>query len=57
MAITNKYKNTLENFVDSSDIEPLIMSRQVDKKICNIMLGCENPPIEPKLDKNILDGS
>lgn len=57
IAILNKYKDTLKNFIDSSDIELLNMPRPVDKKLSNVMPGFENLSTEPKLDKNILDKS
>lgn len=55
MAILNRYKDILEDLVDSSDIKPLNMPRLVDKRSCNVMTDFEDPQTEPKLDKNISD--
>lgn len=57
MAIPNKYKDILEDFIDSSDIEPLNMPRPVNKGPRNIMPGSKNPSTEPELEKNISDRS
>lgn len=57
MAIPNRYKDTFEDLLNSSDIKPPNMPRPVDKKLHNVMLGSENLPTELKLDKNISDGS
>lgn len=50
LAIPNRYKNTRKNFIDSLDIEPLIMLRPIGKKSHNIVTNLEDPLIEPKLD-------
>lgn len=55
--IFNRYKDTFEDLVNSSDIKPLNMPRPVDKRLHNIMLGSKDLLIKPKLDENILDGS
>lgn len=55
MTICNKYNNTLEDFIDSSNIKLSNMPRPIDKRPCNIMSDFENPSTESKLDKNILD--
>lgn len=53
LTIFNKYKDTLRDLVDSSDIEPPNMLKLIDKRLCNIMPDFENPLIESGLDKNI----
>lgn len=55
MVIPNRYKDTFEDIVDSSDIKPLNMLKLVDKSLYNIMPGFENPQNEHKLNANILD--
>lgn len=35
MAILNKYKDTLDNFINSSDKESLDWLRLIDKRSCN----------------------
>lgn len=57
LTIFNKYKNTFEDFIDSSNIESSDISKTVDKGLHNIMLSSKNHLIEPKLDENLLDGS
>lgn len=54
MTISNKYKNTLEDLIDSSNIEPSNILRLVYKNLRNVMSSFEDPPIESELDKNIL---
>lgn len=55
LLISNRYKNTLKNFVDSLDIESLDMPRLVDKGLRNVILNFEDLLTEPKLDKKFLD--
>lgn len=57
MANPNKYKDTLEDFVDSSDIEPPNMLRPVDKGLRDVMPSSEDPLTKLELDKNISDES
>lgn len=65
MAIFNKYKNSLEDVVNSLDIELLIIFRPNCKGPYNIIADLKDIPIEPKLDnqiepkldKDFLDGS
>lgn len=57
MAISNRYKDTLKNLIDSLNINPLNILKPVNKKSCNVMLGFKDPLIDPKLDKNISNGS
>lgn len=51
MALLNRYQDTFENLVNSSNIESLNMPKPVYKKLGNIMLDFENLSIERKLDK------
>lgn len=46
--IFNKYKNTLDNFINSLYTESLDAPRQIDKKPYNI-LRSRNAPIESRL--------
>lgn len=55
MAILNRYKCTLEDLVNNSDIEPPNMPRSVNKGPRDVMPDSEDPPTKPKLDKNILN--
>lgn len=65
LAILNSFKDTLKDFVNNLDIEPIIISKLVSKRPCNIMTDLENPSNEsefdnltkPKLDKDFLNGS
>lgn len=57
MIISNRYKDTLKNLVNSLNIEPPNMPKPVNKELCNIMPSFEDPLIEPKLDQNISDRS
>lgn len=57
MVIFNRYKDTLGDFVDSSNIKLLNMSRLVDKALCNVMLGFEDLSTKPEWDENILNKS
>lgn len=57
MVIPNRYKDTFNDLIDSSDIKPLNMPRLVNKGLHNVMLSSENPSNRPKLDKNISDRS
>lgn len=55
MAISNRYKNILENLINSSNIKPSNMLKPVNKRPLNIMPNFKDPPIEHELDKNISD--
>lgn len=57
MAILNRYKDTLENLVDSLNIKPPKILKPIDKRPRNIMPSFENLLTEPELIKNILDRS
>lgn len=54
IAILNRYKNILEDFVDSSSMEPPNMPRLVIRKLSNIMPGFEDPLTKRKLDQKFL---
>lgn len=56
LAIFNRYKNTLKNFIDNLDIEPPDIPRPFEKGLYNIIPSFENPPTMPKLDKNLSNG-
>lgn len=56
--IFNRYKNTLDDFINSSDIESLDSLKQSDKESCNTSRSKSsliNLSKEDCLDKNILD--
>lgn len=65
MAIFNRYKDTIEDLVDSLNIEPPILPRPVSKRLCNVIANLKDfltkpkldNPTEPKLDKDFLDKS
>lgn len=52
LAIFNKYKNMLDNFVDSLNIKLLDMPNQINKKLRNIIFSIEN--FLTKLGKKII---
>lgn len=55
LAIFNKYKNTLKNLIDSSDIEPLIIPSLVSKGPYKVMAYLEVFPIKHEMINNFLD--
>lgn len=57
LAISNRYKNILEDFVNSLDIKLSNMPKLINKEPYNIILGFENSLTKLKLDKNFLDES
>lgn len=57
LATPNKEKNIFEDFIDSSDIQPLYMPRKVDKELGNVMPGFEDSLTKLKLDNNFLNKS
>lgn len=57
IAILNRYNNIFKNLVNSLDIKPSNMPSLVDKERYNFLFSSKNLLIEPKLDKNILEGS
>ncbi len=58
MAIPNNYKNTLDNLIDSSDIESPDWLRPINKELCNAP-KCEGSLMSFSksncLDKDVLD--
>ena len=56
LSIPNKYKDILENLVDSSDIEYPAISKQIDLLNDNIS-NSKNDLNDPKIDNNFLDRS
>lgn len=58
ITIFNRYKDTFEDFIESSlDIKPPNIPKPIKKRVCNIMPSFENPLTKLKLDKNILNRS
>ena len=58
VAISNQYKDTLDDFIDSSDPESLDRARLIDKRSCNAPMsksGLTNPSGEDCLDENFAD--
>lgn len=57
LVISNRYKDTIEDLIDSSDIELPNLLRLVNKRLYNIILGSKNSLItKPKLGKKTLNG-
>lgn len=56
LEVSNRYKDTLENLIDSSNIKLLNILKSFDQRLHNIMLGSEDSLTDPKLDENILNG-
>lgn len=50
LVIANRYKDTLKDLIDSSNIESLIILRPVGKKLCNIMANLKDPSTESELN-------
>ena len=55
MIIFNRYKDTLENLIYSSNIKLLDMPRLVDKGARIVMSSFKDLSTEFELDKNLLD--
>ena len=51
-SISNKYKNTLEDLINSSDSEYPIIPRQIDLPSDNIS-NFKDSPSDPKIDNDI----
>ncbi len=56
LSIPNKYKDTLEDLVDSSDVEHPAIPRQIDLSSDDIP-GSKNDPSNPKMDDILSDRS
>ncbi len=54
MSISNKYKDTLEDLVDSLDIEHPAIPKQIDLP-SNDIPGFKNDPSNPKIDDDPLN--
>lgn len=60
MAIFNKYKDSLNNLIDSSDLKSVNQAKPIDEKFCNTYrLKCNLTSLLEKnyLDKNVLNRS
>ncbi len=56
LSIPNKYKDTLEDLVDSLDVEHPAILRQIDLPSDDIP-GSKNDPSNPEIDDDLLDRS
>ena len=54
MSIFNKYKDTLEDFIDSLDVEHPAISRQINL-LSNDIPGSSNDPSDSKIDNHFSD--
>ncbi len=56
LSISNKYKDTLEDLINSSDVEHPAISKEIDLP-SNDIPDSKNNASDPKIDDNLLDRS